>query len=942
METTRFLSRALGTEGFYCVFASRSKDGRRVQKFYSSIDALIHAGQNFDAEGFDVYFALSTFTEDTSRKVNNAAFMRSFFLDLDCGPLKDFPSQVDAISALQQFCRAAKLPRPMMINSGRGVHVYWTLTEQVPVTAWVQAAERLKQLCVAHKFPADPAVTADIARVLRVPDTHNYKAEPPLPVAIFGTDQPEPVSFAEFTSLLGVDMAAILKPVSAAVAREFSAVQNNILSNTENSFKQLLQRTNAGKGCEQIRLIITEPMERSEPIWRAGLSISKFCSDGLKGSYLMSEGHPTYSEESMFEKLEAIKGPYSCVKFDSSRPGVCDKCPLYGQIKNPLAIARHIAEATEEDNIVEVEAPSLSVPNAPTKKYTIPKYPAPYFRGANGGVYYRTKDKDGNPDERLVYHNDIYVVNRIKDPELGEMVVMRLHLPKDGVREFTIALTAVTSKEEFRKAMAKEGVAIMRMDDIMAYTTQWINELQATTSADEAHRQFGWVDKDCSAFVLGAQLIFKDRIEYNAPSSTTLGLVDVFKPRGTLEKWKEPMSFYNTPGFELHQLIALSGLGSVLMHFMPVKAAMMHIHSKDSGFGKTTTQYASLTAWGDPDGLILHKQDTYNSKMHRAEVYCNIPAAFDEITNMKPMEMSDLAYQMTGGRQKNRMSSGANTERLRGRPWGLLCTTSANVSLIETVSMSKSMPRAEAMRVLEVRADRIFKGSIDKQKTDLFTTMVMENYGHAGPLFVQYVMNNKEEVVELLHNVQIKIDTAAGLGPENRFWSAFVACSVTAGIIANRIGLLDFDMKVLTPFVVNQVLKPNMAYSADLTAPIDQVLNDYIHEKWQNILWIKSTQDLRGSHSNGVDSLIVPESQPKGQLLARYETDTKKLYILPKPFKEWCGLQQVNYSSVVEELTKNMNAKKTKIRLSKGTHMNLPPADVLVIDFTVEGKDVGS
>jgi hypothetical protein len=866
METTRFLSRALGTEGFYCVFASRSKDGRRVQKFYSSIDALIHAGQNFDAEGFDVYFALSTFTEDTSRKVNNAAFMRSFFLDLDCGPLKDFPSQVDAISALQQFCRAAKLPRPMMINSGRGVHVYWTLTEQVPVTAWVQAAERLKQLCVAHKFPADPAVTADIARVLRVPDTHNYKAEPPLPVAIFGTDQPEPVSFAEFTSLLGVDMAAILKP----------------------------------------------------------------------------EGHPTYSEESMFEKLEAIKGPYSCVKFDSSRPGVCDKCPLYGQIKNPLAIARHIAEATEEDNIVEVEAPSLSVPNAPTKKYTIPKYPAPYFRGANGGVYYRTKDKDGNPDERLVYHNDIYVVNRIKDPELGEMVVMRLHLPKDGVREFTIALTAVTSKEEFRKAMAKEGVAIMRMDDIMAYTTQWINELQATTSADEAHRQFGWVDKDCSAFVLGAQLIFKDRIEYNAPSSTTLGLVDVFKPRGTLEKWKEAMSFYNTPGFELHQLIALSGLGSVLMHFMPVKAAMMHIHSKDSGFGKTTTQYASLTAWGDPDGLILHKQDTYNSKMHRAEVYCNIPAAFDEITNMKPMEMSDLAYQMTGGRQKNRMSSGANTERLRGRPWGLLCTTSANVSLIETVSMSKSMPRAEAMRVLEVRADRIFKGSIDKQKTDLFTTMVMENYGHAGPLFVQYVMNNKEEVVELLHNVQIKIDTAAGLGPENRFWSAFVACSVTAGIIANRIGLLDFDMKVLTPFVVNQVLKPNMAYSADLTAPIDQVLNDYIHEKWQNILWIKSTQDLRGSHSNGVDSLIVPESQPKGQLLARYETDTKKLYILPKPFKEWCGLQQVNYSSVVEELTKNMNAKKTKIRLSKGTHMNLPPADVLVIDFTVEGKDVGS
>ena len=60
---------------------------------------------------------------------------------------------------------------------------------------------------------------------------------------------------------------------------------------------------------------------------------------------------------------------------------------------------------------------------------------------------------------------------------------MSLHLPKDGVREFTIPLTSVTSREEFRKNMSMYGVAINRMDDLMKYTTTWVNELQATTVA---------------------------------------------------------------------------------------------------------------------------------------------------------------------------------------------------------------------------------------------------------------------------------------------------------------------------------------------------------------------------------------------------------------------------------------------------------------------------
>ena len=127
-------------------------------------------------------------------------------------------------------------------------------------------------------------------------------------------------------------------------------------------------------------------------------------------------------------------------------------------------------------------------PTAGAQVYTIPAYPKPYFRGAYGGVFKRTKDKEGDQIEVPVYHNDIYVVRRLIDPEIGEAVVIRLHLPKDGVREFTVPLASMLAKEEFRKYMAMNGVAVLKMEELMTYMTSWVNKLQAEGEADVARR----------------------------------------------------------------------------------------------------------------------------------------------------------------------------------------------------------------------------------------------------------------------------------------------------------------------------------------------------------------------------------------------------------------------------------------------------------------------
>ena len=118
----------------------------------------------------------------------------------------------------------------------------------------------------------------------------------------------------------------------------------------------------------------------------------------------------------------------------------------------------------------------------------------------------------------MVYHNDIYVTRRMHDIEAGESIVVCWHLPKDGVREFTMPLRSLTSREEFRKAMAGAGVAQIDTSGLMEYMTKWVNELQARHTADIAHRQYGWTSDECKSFVVGDKEISATKVSYNPPT----------------------------------------------------------------------------------------------------------------------------------------------------------------------------------------------------------------------------------------------------------------------------------------------------------------------------------------------------------------------------------------------------------------------------------------
>ena len=188
-----FLSAILAGEGHYCITGIKSGEKYPViQSFFSKIEETNQAIQKFLGERRDVYFALATFKDPKApkpRAQDNVQLIKSLWVDIDCGEdkaktNKGYATKEEAIEALAVFLEETKLPDPIIVDSGGGVHVYWPFSRALSREEWQSLADGLKELCFQKRLLIDEACTADAARILRVPGTYNFKEEDPRPVRL--------------------------------------------------------------------------------------------------------------------------------------------------------------------------------------------------------------------------------------------------------------------------------------------------------------------------------------------------------------------------------------------------------------------------------------------------------------------------------------------------------------------------------------------------------------------------------------------------------------------------------------------------------------------------------------------------------------------------------------------------------------------------------------
>jgi hypothetical protein len=156
--------------GRYCVAELTKK---KEHAFVDTLDQTSAPINRWHEDKCDVYFALATFGEEDNRTAANAKYVKSLFIDMD-----GYATKKDAALALNAFLEKTGLDAlgtPYVVASGGGLHCYWPLQEALPIDSWKPVAENFKRLCKQEELAIDMTVTADAARVLRVPETTNFK-----------------------------------------------------------------------------------------------------------------------------------------------------------------------------------------------------------------------------------------------------------------------------------------------------------------------------------------------------------------------------------------------------------------------------------------------------------------------------------------------------------------------------------------------------------------------------------------------------------------------------------------------------------------------------------------------------------------------------------------------------------------------------------------------
>ena len=889
----QFYTRALPTEGVYCVADINPTTKRTRHKFVESIDDLVKTIDSLKATT-NVFVAMSSF-KGHSRKADQASYGRSFFVDLDVGEGKGYESKEDALESLAKFVEANSLPPAITVDSGTGVHAYWFLDKNLPTEEWKVYAEKFKDLCLNNGLAIDPVVTADVARILRSPDTLNYKTNPPTPTKVI-TWHEEVSTIEDWITILGenetvVDFEDIVNAKVPLSSEQRKALK---LDNFQSKFKTIAIKSLKGEGCAQIANIITNAASLDEPLWYAGLSIAQHCSDRDEAIHKISEDHPEYTRQGTERKANQTQDkPQSCITFNNMNPGLCDSCQHFNKITNPLSLGKEFIPAIVPSN-------TPLVMNG--RMVGLPKDLYPFvYGGKEGGIYYEPPqefDDDGQSLPRkkaiLVCKYDLYPVRRVDSPTDGECLEMQVHLPHDPVRNFSMPMRCLYSVNDFRDIITSQGILYNPNSQqgkyLMTYLYAWGDYLITKSKAEIMRQQMGYTE-DKKAFIVGDKELTHDGQVLNSPTNPLIrDMVKKLHTLGSYEVWKEAANRLNTPSLELQAFTMLTGLGSILMHKTSTPGVTIALTGADSGSAKTGALRAALSMWGEPEKLGLHteKGGTTNGMVERYLTLHNIVFGLDEVGNIEGKDLSGLVHKIATGSGKIRMQASVNAEREQKASASLIAILTSNHSLYDKIHQYKKNANGEIARFIEftVRKPKLFYDN-PEAGFEIFDTF-NKNYGWAGIDFVKNLYKTSEEVVDRkFAEWSNKFKEDFGHDTTYRYYENLITATFTAAELAIEFGIVSLDLERIYKKTIGDMISIRDNGQRVNDIDYESILGEYINAHQTGILAID-------------DNRVAMD--PRTDLIIRAEIDQAKMYIEKRHFRDYLTKNGVSIGEFVFQM----------------------------------------
>lgn len=947
---------------FVTAYVSNGKVKQRTYKSQTAVADFCGLNQMNAA---DCWFAVASYkqgwhevetahgTKSKLRTQDNAWYAKSLWLDVDVGEDKPYKTRQEASHALAVFIKDLGLPRPWVIGSGKaGLHLYFAFDEEVEKEQWQYLADRLKQACKEKGIHADPSRTADIASIMRCPLTWNMKGTEDggqahqVQILVHGASASYDTikqALDKFTptvdrtnrmpALPTLDLSGIQLPQldsNEILAKYFAPIKAEYP--TRPAIEVLA-------GCEQMRL----QNGASEPVWRGMLATLRHCEHGRYVAHKVSAIDPRYSTVDTDTKLNYLEdndiAPYTCNTFASLRPEVCQRCPNRGMINSPISVPKRPrtipVQQVQEPPAQQVDAPQITLPTIqlPPLQAGVEKED-PQREGASGalqqedasqfaeiktknhkvnaaGCWARTKNSDGEWYWQNIYPYPIYPLQRVRGRTAkGETTISYIlrkyrhngydDIQMEGSTLMGQTLNATLGNYGFLLTDKERKLMAGLLIDILKETESTIGEVQTTD-------RLGWNDT-YDTFLLGNKLYKTDGKVFEI---AVMGKAKVFSdmtvPTGSLELWKKIANVYNKDGLEWGQATVASAFASPLMPFGALEKAALLFVTGHKGVGKSTALKLAISVFGNSDRMMINKDDTYLARLNKLGIMNNIAAGFDEMTDLSPKEASELAYQITQGRGKDRMASGGEDMMLNTTYWSCLPVMSANDSIINALSQHGLDPTAQMSRVLEVQATDINKlyTPDEVEANERLVRQLPHNFGVAGDVYIRYITAHKEEVQEMIYQIEKRFKEHAGLNSNYRFWTYMCTRMIVGVMIANKLGLLQYNVAKLFVYLVKQVKRAKAdieKYKWTPESAVPQFLTANIPHRLV-VTHGKRPSDMQDNEVRGVlnDINYVVQAPAHGrELTMRVELDTGNCVISLAAIKEWCRRSGIGFNEFMK------------------------------------------
>ena len=152
--------------------------------------------------------------------------------------------------------------------------------------------------------------------------------------------------------------------------------------------------------------------------------------------------------------------------------------------------------------------------------------------------------------------------------------------------------------------------------------------------------------------------------------------------------------------------------------------------------GKTAALHAALSVWGDPDNLKVSFNATRVGLEYTAAFYKDLPLGLNErqLAGDKQDSVEQTVYMLSEGASKVRGTKGGGLQKIK--QWRTIVIATGEVELAGSSSQT-----GVSTRVLEIYGGP-FDNKIEASNMYPFTAQC---HGHAGPVFVQNLINNLEK-----------------------------------------------------------------------------------------------------------------------------------------------------------------------------------------------------